>query len=193
MKNFALIEDRKTREGWFVEVGDTLGGGIVGDISGNEVAVKPPTAGKPDRRLTMNSRYSLVPLDKGAIGDEAPWQIAEAELVRYEVADVTAAQLDLLVVKQLDTAPHISEEEAQHLQNEVFEGRMTAEEAAKHGLGSGPVGVLDTIFGDINVNGEVVTSKLRRSVPVKGGNRRLEKPVPRTLYCGSNEEFNTTA
>jgi hypothetical protein len=135
----ALIENKKSREGFYLQIGDAFGDGIVNKIEAGSVEIKPTTAGQASRFLPMNTRYSLTPLDKGNIGGDDARQV--------EVIDNATQNLSLTFNGQIyktwmnnsysKVFGGISEEEAQHLQNEVFEGRMTAEEAAQHGLGNG--------------------------------------------------------
>src|SRR5438045_5462722 len=92
----------------------------------------------------MNTRYSLTPLDKGAIGEDGTRQVevisGDEKLVELDLSR-TMYKRWLTDTSSVLLNQRISEEEAQHLQNEVFEGRMTAEEAANRGLGNagGPV------------------------------------------------------
>jgi hypothetical protein len=156
----ALIENKKTREGFYLQVGDAFGDGIVNKIESGSVEIKPSLAGQTPRLLPMNTRYSLTPLDKGEIGGE--------ELRQVEAFDGAVQKLSVTYnglnynrwINGYDTLLRsgISEEEAQHLQNEVFEGRLTAEEATQRGLGNGFTG--DVLRLNIMSNWSVDTGAL---------------------------------
>jgi hypothetical protein len=136
-QEYALIEDRKTRQGWYLQVGDALGDGVVSKIEAGGIEIKPSVEGQSPRILAMNSRYSLTPLDKGAIGGDEARQVevmsGEEKLVELDLSG-TMYKHWLTDTSSVLLNQRISEEEAQHLMNEVSEGRITAEEAANRGL-----------------------------------------------------------
>lgn len=62
-QRLALVENRKTRVGRYVSVGDAFGGGTVAGIDERTLTVR---IGSTPRRLALNEDFKLVPLDRSA-------------------------------------------------------------------------------------------------------------------------------
>ncbi|MEP6754077.1 MAG: hypothetical protein ABJA67_01145 [Chthonomonadales bacterium] len=127
-ESYALLEDAKTGEGTFVKIGDSFRGVTVTSLDKDFVRYKSDSG---DRQLAMNTNYSLVPLSKGAVSADNP-----------KIADVLESTVrDRLVATRLNYVTFaqpggISNEKAQNLQSQVFDGKISQKEAARQGLGA---------------------------------------------------------
>jgi len=117
---YALLEDKKTKEGYFVKAGDTFRGFTVDAIKPDGITFKTP-----DRRtLAMRDDYSLIPLDKNT------YPAADDRMVSAEKVSYADAVNSVFVARTLrfSLSNWVSGEDIEKLKNEAFEGKISPEE-----------------------------------------------------------------
>ncbi len=145
-KKFALIENAKTGIGEFVSIGMEYRSAKVTDITKASVSYSDNGI---SRQLQMNTGWSLTPLTQNAKdrGPDAPASFRNS----LPVVDFLIVPFDSTV-----NTNGITEKQAKHLQNEIFEGRMTPGQAAAQGLQPAlrlPTGLMLTQESGVRIGG----------------------------------------
>ena len=115
---WGLVEDKKSKEGWFLKVGDGFQGFVVSALSESELRLQ---GSEGTRTLAKSNRINIVPLKADANEDSQP-SAPEASVSQAEAPSV----IHLLATVRL-TESGLSPKEIEHMKNEVFEGRMSLE------------------------------------------------------------------
>ena len=122
-RQYGLLENRQTRAGEYVTIGDEVEGFRVTGVDRSGVSLSKDADA---RRLAMNDRYSLVPLSKDAESGPAPAVQQQLAVERSQILYLNTLNDSFISVKLRFTGNN--REEVEKANNDFFAGKISQQE-----------------------------------------------------------------